>query len=69
MNVIPADQFTHDVFLSHSSRDKAVARTVAERLGKDGLRAWLDDWEIRSGDMDLTCSAIQRQSENIRQKG
>ena len=26
MNVMPADDFTHDVFLSHSSKDKAVVR-------------------------------------------
>jgi hypothetical protein len=30
--------FTHDVFLSHSSKDKAVVRAVAERLRADGLR-------------------------------
>ena len=29
--------FTHDVFLSHSSKDKAVVRAVAERLRQDGL--------------------------------
>ncbi len=43
-----ADDFTHDVFLSHSSRDKAVVRDIAERLKADGLRVWLDDWEIKS---------------------
>jgi hypothetical protein len=26
------DDFTHDVFLSHSSKDKAVVRAVAERM-------------------------------------
>jgi hypothetical protein len=31
MNVMP-DKFTHDVFLSHSSKDKAVVRAVAELL-------------------------------------
>ena len=33
MNAIPANDFTHDVFLSHSSRDKAVPnplRTTTE---------------------------------------
>src|SRR5215510_12100536 len=45
-----ADDFTYDVFLSHSSKDKAVVRAVAERLRADGLRVWLDDWEIRPGD-------------------
>ena len=34
--------FTHDVFLSHSSKDKAVVRVVAERLRADGVRAWFD---------------------------
>jgi hypothetical protein len=32
MNAIPANDFTHDVFFSHSSKDKAVVRAVAERL-------------------------------------
>jgi hypothetical protein len=41
------EAFTHDVFLSHSAKDKAVVRAVAERLRSDGLRVWLDDWEIR----------------------
>jgi small GTP-binding protein len=45
-----SDQFTFDVFLSHSSKDTAVVRAIAERLKKDGLRVWLDDWEIRPGD-------------------
>jgi small GTP-binding protein len=44
------DEFSFDVFLSHSSKDKAVVRAVAELLKKDGLRVWLDDWEIRPGD-------------------
>src|SRR5437588_4598087 len=44
------DQFSFDVFLSHSSSDKAVVRDVAERLRKDGLRVWLDDWVLRPGD-------------------
>ena len=39
------DDFTHDVFLSHSSKDKAVVRAVAERFRADGLRVWLDDRE------------------------
>jgi WD40 repeat protein len=56
---------THDVFLSHSSRDKVVVRELAERLRKDGLRVWLDDWEIQVGDSipakveeGLDCSRI-----------
>jgi TIR domain-containing protein len=45
-----ADDFSYDVFLSHSSKDKPVVRSLAERLRADGLRVWLDDWEIRPGD-------------------
>ena len=44
------DDFSYDVFLSHSSRDKAIVRPLAEKLRADGLRVWLDDWEIRPGD-------------------
>jgi hypothetical protein len=45
-----ADSFAYDVFLSHSSKDKAVVRAVAERLRADGLRVWFDEWEIKPGD-------------------
>ena len=47
-----SDQFSFDVFLSHSSKDKAVVRPLAE-LRADGLRVWLDDWEFRPGDSVL----------------
>ena len=43
-------EFKYDVFLSHSSKDKAVVRAVAERLRKDGLKVWFDEWEIKVGD-------------------
>jgi hypothetical protein len=42
--------FDYDVFLSHSSKDKAVVHPLAERLRQDGLRVWFDEWEIRPGD-------------------
>ena len=38
-----------DVFLSHSNKDKSAVRKVAERLRKDGLRVWFDEWEIKPG--------------------
>jgi WD40 repeat protein len=44
------EEFPYDVFLSHSAKDKSVVRDVAERLRKDGLRVWFDEWEIRPGD-------------------
>ena len=37
--------FTHDVFLSHSSKDKAVVRPLVERLRQDGLKVWFVEWE------------------------
>ena len=40
-----------DVFLSHSSKDKAAVRELAQRLKNDGLRVWLDEWEIKPGDV------------------
>lgn len=42
--------FAYDVFLSYSSKDKAIVVPLAERLKADGLRVWLDAWEIRAGD-------------------
>jgi small GTP-binding protein len=45
-----SDQFPFDVFLSHSPKDKARVRTIAERLRADGVRVWFDEWEILTGD-------------------
>ncbi|MDP4029740.1 MAG: TIR domain-containing protein [Gallionella sp.] len=45
-----SDQYTFDVFLSHSSKDKDAVRAIAERLKGDGLRVWLDEWELKPGD-------------------
>jgi|ERR1035438_9225478 hypothetical protein len=41
---------THDVFLSHSTKDKAVVRPLAERLRQDGLKVWFDEWVLKPGD-------------------
>jgi small GTP-binding protein len=46
-----SESFVYDVFLSHSAKDKPAALELAERLKRDGLRVWLDDWDIRPGDM------------------
>ena len=42
--------FEYDVFLSHSAKDKAVVRPLAERLRKDGLKVWFDEWVLKPGD-------------------
>jgi TIR domain len=40
-----------DVFISHASEDKAsVARPLAEKLQKAGVRVWLDEAQLRLGD-------------------
>ncbi|MCX6878276.1 MAG: toll/interleukin-1 receptor domain-containing protein [Verrucomicrobia bacterium] len=41
-------EFPCDVFLSHSAKDKAVVRPLAERLRADGLKVWFDEWECPS---------------------
>ncbi len=46
-----AANFSYDVFVSHNSKDKPAVRRLAKRLKLSGLRVWLDDWCIRSGDI------------------
>ena len=38
-----------DVFLCHNSVDKAAVKEIAKRLKKEGIRPWLDEWELRPG--------------------
>lgn len=45
------EPFAYDVFLSYSSKDKQAVRELAQRLKKDGLRVWFDEWEIKPGDL------------------
>jgi hypothetical protein len=40
----------YDVFMSHSTQDKAVVRPLAERFRQDGLKVWFDEWELKPGD-------------------
>lgn len=44
------EPFTFDVFLSYSSKDRDVVRDVANRLRKDGLNVWFDEWILKPGD-------------------
>ncbi len=44
------NDFKYDVFLSHSAKDKPVVRELANRLKKDKLRVWFDEWELKPGD-------------------
>lgn len=45
-----ADNFSYDVFLSHSPNDRGIVRAVAKRLKADGFRVWFDEWSIKAGD-------------------
>ena len=47
-----ADEFQYDVFLSHSAKDKAVVRPLAERsvAVRKHLKVWFDDWVLKPGD-------------------
>ncbi|MBE2282304.1 MAG: TIR domain-containing protein [Prosthecobacter sp.] len=38
--------FAYDVFLSYSSKDKPIVRDIAERLEKDGVKVWFDEWVL-----------------------
>jgi nucleotide-binding universal stress UspA family protein len=38
-----------DVFLCHNSEDKPAVREIARQLDSRGIRAWLDEREIRPG--------------------
>lgn len=43
--------FKYDVFISHSSKDKVIIRELANKLKEDGIIVWLDEWEIKPGDL------------------
>src|SRR3569832_798649 len=44
------DQPRYDVFLSYASEDRAWCERLAERLRDDGIRVWVDFWELQPGD-------------------
>ncbi len=48
MSTEPA--FAYDIFLSHSAKDKAIVRPLAERLRKDGVKVWFYEWVLKPGD-------------------
>ena len=38
-----------DVFLSYNSKDRSEVQAIAQRLRDDGIRVWLDEWELVPG--------------------
>ena len=43
-------EIQYDVFLIHNANDKAVVRSLAERLRQDGPKVWFDEWVLAPGD-------------------
>jgi hypothetical protein len=39
------------VFISHSSKDAWIARTIAEKIAAVGATPWLDEKEVKGGDL------------------
>lgn len=54
--------YRYHLFLSHSSKDKKQVHILAEQLKKDGLKVWLDEWEVKPGN-----SIIAKINEGLRQ--
>jgi hypothetical protein len=42
--------YGYDIFLSHSAKNKGAVRSLAERLRKDGLKVWFDEWVLKPSD-------------------
>ncbi|MCP4110984.1 MAG: TIR domain-containing protein [Desulfobacteraceae bacterium] len=53
-----------DVYLCHNSQDKPFVKEIGTKLKDDGLRPWLEEWELRSG-MHWQL-VLEEQIENIR---
>src|SRR4030042_1084441 len=41
--------YKYTVFLSHNKKDKAAVEEIAEKLKKNRIKVWYDEWEIRPG--------------------
>ena len=52
------DDFHYDVFLSHSSKDKAVVRPLAERLRADGVRVPKAEGKRQKDEIELHPSSL-----------
>jgi hypothetical protein len=39
----------HDVFISHSSKDKLTADAICHSLEQNGIRCWIAPRDVRAG--------------------
>ncbi|MGB3401761.1 MAG: toll/interleukin-1 receptor domain-containing protein [Microcoleaceae cyanobacterium] len=53
-----------DVFLCHNSKDKPEVKKIAQLLKQNGIKPWLDEWELRPG--FRWQPELERQIENIK---
>ena len=56
--------FDYDVLLSHGVKDKAVVRPLAERLRKDRVKVWFDEWMLKPG--NSIPAKIEKRLERLR---
>jgi len=54
----------YDVFLCYNSRDKKAVKQIGDRLKERGILPWLDEWEIRAG--ELWQDALEAQLKNVK---
>ncbi|PPQ47382.1 toll/interleukin-1 receptor domain-containing protein [Paenibacillus peoriae] len=54
------------VFISHSSKDKTIARLIATDLAEAGHNPWLDEWRIKVGEsIPRSISIALKESEYV----
>jgi hypothetical protein len=56
--IMPSQKPSHDVFISHSSEDKAVAQQMYNTLGNLGIRCWIAPNDIPPG-ADWNASIVE----------
>lgn len=45
---------SYDAFISYSSKDRALVTQLGNALNKQGLRVWMDQWELQGGSNFVT---------------
>lgn len=53
-----------DVFLCHNKDDKPEVKKIGEKLNQRGILPWLDEWELRPG--ELWQRVLERQIERVK---
>jgi len=55
---------SYDVFLCHNSEDKSAVKAIGNRLKKEGILPWLDEWDAQPG-LDWQ-ELLEKQVEHIK---